>query len=62
MDISEEMTTKTTSRFLEMNITELKRVLQNLERCIEKDVKQSWRNNPDPQSAQVEIDNAGAWR
>lgn len=53
-----------TIKFLETNIDELKRVLQDVEKCVEKDVEQSWRDNPDRmggQFTQDEIDNAGKW-
>lgn len=51
-----EMACIATSQFLEINIAELKRILQ--------DVEQSWRDNPDRsggQFTQDEIDNEGAW-
>ena len=51
--------------FLEVNIAELKRILQDVEQCVAKDVEQSWRDNPDRmggQFTQDEIDNASAWR
>ena len=32
-----------TKEFLKINIAELKRILQDVEQCIEKDVEQSWR-------------------
>lgn len=54
-----------TKEILKINIAELKRILQDVEQCIEKDVEQSWRDNPDRsggQFTQDEIDNAGAWR
>jgi hypothetical protein len=38
--------------------------LQDVEQCIEKDVEQSWRENPDRsggQFTQEEIDNANRW-
>lgn len=49
---------------LELNIDELKRVLQDVEQCVAKDVEQSWRDNPDRmggQFTQDEIDNAEKW-
>jgi hypothetical protein len=51
-------------RMLEINIDELKRVLQDVESCVAKDVEQSWRDNPDRsggQFTQEEIDNANRW-
>ncbi len=49
---------------LEINIDELKRILKDVEQCIEKDVYNSWRDNPDRmggQFTQDEIDNANRW-
>ena len=54
----------TTREFLEINIDELKRILQDVEQCVAKDVEQSWRDNPDRmggQFTQDEIDNANKW-
>jgi hypothetical protein len=53
-----------TVEFLEININELKRILADVEQCVEKDVEQSWRDNPDRmggQFTQDEIDNAEKW-
>ena len=53
-----------TIKFLEINIAELKRILQDVESCVAKDVEQSWRDNPDRsggQFTQEEIDNANRW-
>jgi hypothetical protein len=64
-DYVDRTATVTTIEILKINITELKRILQDVEQCIEKDVEQSWRDNPDRsggQFTQDEIDNAGAWR
>ena len=50
--------------FLEVNIAELKRILADVEKCVAKDVEQSWRDNPDRsggQFTQDEIDNANRW-
>ena len=50
--------------FLEVNINELKRILADVEKCVAKDVEQSWRDNPDRmggQFTQDEIDNANRW-
>ncbi len=52
------------AEFLEINIDELRRILQDVESCVAKDVKQSWRDNPDRsggQFTQEEIDNANRW-
>ena len=49
---------------LEINIDELKRILQDVEQCVAKDVEQSWRDNPDRmggQFTQDEIDNSEKW-
>ena len=54
-----------TVEFLSINIDELKRILQDVEQCVAKDIEQSWRDNPDRmggQFTQDEIDNASAWR
>lgn len=59
-----EMACIATIQFLEINIDELKRVLGDVESCVEKDVEQSWRDNPDRmggQFSQDEIDNAEKW-
>ena len=53
-----------TIQFLEINIGELKRILADVEQCVQKDVEQSWRENPDRmggQFTQDEIDNAERW-
>ena len=50
--------------FLEVNIDELKHILADVEKCVEKDIEQSWRDNPDRmggQFTQDEIDNANRW-
>lgn len=51
--------------FVQTEVNDLQRILQDVEQCIEKDVEQSWRDNPDRsggQFTQDEIDNAGEWR
>ena len=51
--------------FLEVNIAELNRILADVEKCVEKDVEQSWRDNPDRSGGQFtdeEINRAGEWR
>ena len=51
-------------QWLEINIDELKKILADVEKCVEKDVEQSWRDNPDRmggQFTQEEIDNANRW-
>jgi len=65
LDVGERMAITATVEFLEINIDELKRILADVEKCVEKDVEQSWRDNPDRmggQFTQDEIDNASAWR
>lgn len=60
----EVMARRATIEFLKINIAELKRILQDVEQCVEKDVEQSWRDNPDRmggQFSQDEIDNANRW-
>lgn len=58
------MAIEATRQFLEININELKVILFDVEKCIAKDVEQSWRNDPDRmggQFSQDEIDNADKW-
>jgi hypothetical protein len=53
-----------TIQYLKINLEELKRILQDVEQCVAKDVEQSWRDNPDRsggQFTQEEIDNANRW-
>jgi hypothetical protein len=53
-----------TQKYLQINIDELYRILADVEKCVAKDVEQSWRDNPDRmggQFTQDEIDNAGRW-
>ena len=55
---------------LEINIAELKRILQDVEQCqdddyLKKTIEQSWRDNPDRSGGQFtdeEINRAGEWR
>jgi hypothetical protein len=52
------------AEFLEINIAELRYILQDVESCVAKDVEQSWRDNPDRsggQFTQEEIDNSNRW-
>ena len=63
--VGERMAKTATAEFLAINIAELKRILQDVEQCVEKDVEQSWRDNPDRsggQFTQDEINRAGEWR
>jgi UDP-N-acetyl-D-mannosaminuronate dehydrogenase len=41
------ITAKATVEFLEINIAELKRVLQDVEQCVEQAADHSWMINPD---------------
>jgi hypothetical protein len=53
-----------TIAFLQINIAELKRILQDVESCVAKDVEQSWRDNPDRMGGQFtdeEINRGSAW-
>jgi len=61
----EDIALRTVAQFLEINITELKVILFDVEQCIAKDVEQSWRDNPDRmggQFTQEEIDRSGGWQ
>lgn len=61
----EDIALKTTAQFLQINIDELKRILQDVEQCCEKATQDSWVLNPDRsggQFTQDEIDNAGGWQ
>ena len=63
-DVGSRMAMTATIEFLKVNIDELKRILADVEKCVEKDVEQSWRDNPDRsggQFTQDEIDNANRW-
>ena len=62
--VGERMAKTATAEFLAINIAELKRILADVEKCVAKDVEQSWRDNPDRmggQFTQDEIDNANRW-
>lgn len=59
-----DMASYAVAEFLEVNIDELKKILADVEKCVAKDVEQSWRDNPDRsggQFTQDEIDNANRW-
>ena len=63
-DIGKNLANDATIKFLEINIDELKRILADVEKCVIKDIEQSWRDNPDRsggQFTQDEIDNANRW-
>ena len=63
-DTPDRVTIAAMAGFLSTNIDELKRILQDVESCVAKDVEQSWRDNPDRmggQFTQDEIDNASRW-
>ena len=49
---------------LTININELKSILSDVEKCVAKEVEQSWRDNPDRmggQYTQEEIDRSDRW-
>jgi hypothetical protein len=55
----------TTREFLEINIGELKRILQDVEVCCEKATQDSWALNPDRSGGaftQEEINRGSEWR
>jgi hypothetical protein len=62
--VGAEMACIATIQFLEINITELKRILQDVEQCVAKDVEQSWRDNPDRMGGQFTQDelNESGWK
>ncbi len=63
-DTPDRVTIGAMAGFLSTNIDELKRILKDVEKCVAKDVEQSWRDNPDRmggQFTQEEIDNANRW-
>ena len=63
-DVGSRMAMTATVEFLKVNIDELRRILQDVESCVEKDAEQSWRDNPDRmggQFTQDEIDNSEKW-
>ena len=65
LDAGEKMAITATVEFLEINIAELNRILDDIVECSVKGIEQSWRDNPDRmggQFTQDEIDNASAWR
>ena len=52
------------TEMLDLNINELKSILADVEKCVEKEVYDSWKENPDRmggQFTQDEIDNANRW-
>jgi hypothetical protein len=60
----EDIALKAVADFLVVNIDELRRILQDVEKCCEKATYDSWRENPDRmggQFTQDEIDNHGRW-
>lgn len=60
----EDIALRTTAQFLRINLDELYEILKDVEKCLEKDVYDSWRENPDRsggQFTQEEIDNANRW-
>jgi hypothetical protein len=64
LDTADRITIAAMAGFLSTNIDELKTILEDVEQLVEKDVEQSWRNNPERmggQFTQDEIDNANKW-
>ena len=60
----EDIELRITAELLELNISELKRILQDVEQCVAKDVEQSWRDNPDRMGGQFTQDelNESGWK
>ncbi len=64
LERGEEMAMYATIDFLKININELKRILQDVEKCCEKATADSWALNPDRSGGaftQDEINNADRW-
>lgn len=62
---AETIASETIVKFLEINIAELNRILDDVVECSITGIEQSWRDNPDRsggQFTQEEIDNAGRWQ
>ena len=60
----QEMALTATREFLEINIGELRRILEDLNVCCKEATEQSWRDNPDRmggQFTQDEVDNSNKW-
>ncbi len=60
----EDIALRTTAQFLQINIDELKRILQDVEVCCEQHTEDSWALNPDRmggQYTQEEIDRSDRW-
>jgi len=56
---------ETTAKFLKINIDELKRILQDVEKCCEKATEDSWALNPDRSGGAFtdeEIGRSSEWR
>lgn len=53
---AEEIVAKATIKFLEINIDELNRILDDLVECQVKGIEQSWRLNPDRMGGQFTQD------
>ena len=63
-NIGAEMALEATIQYVQINIDELKRILEDVEKCIQADVDRSWRDNPDRMGGQFtdnEI-NGNEWR
>lgn len=50
---------ETMIQMLTTNIAELKRILQDVEQCVAKEVEQSWRDNPDRSGGQFTEEKIG---
>jgi hypothetical protein len=63
-DRREDIALHAVQELLKVNVDELRAILQDVEKCVEKDVYNSWKDNPDRmggQFTQDEIDNANRW-
>ena len=64
LEFNERIVISTTAKFLEVNLTELRNILEHVEVCCKSATDQSWIDNPDRmggQYTQDEIDNANKW-
>jgi hypothetical protein len=65
MDTGAAMAVEATRNMLEININELKRILADVEQCVEKATADSWALNPDRSGGAFtdeEINRANEWR
>ena len=64
-DTPDRKTIGAVAGFLSVNIDELRRILEDVEKCCEKATEQSWRDNPERsggQFTQDEINRESEWR